>query len=112
MFNESKHPMHRKKKIFFIPVIFALFFGLSWAVQFLWNSVLPQVTHVLPLSYWQAAGLLVLCKILFGFGFKGRGGGGHGFGWQARDMREKWAKMSDEERAVFKQRFKDRCGRR
>jgi hypothetical protein len=112
MFNESKHPMHRRKKIFFIPVIFALFFGLSWAVQFLWNSVLTEATHVSPLSYWHAAGLLLLCRLLFGnFGFKGRGGDRH-FGGPTREMREKWSGMSDEERAIFKQRLRDRCGNR
>jgi len=30
-------------------------------------------------------------------------------GPNAWNMREKWKSMTDEERAVFKQRFKDRC---
>ncbi|MEO6524934.1 MAG: hypothetical protein ABIN91_24825 [Mucilaginibacter sp.] len=112
MFNESRNPMHRKKKFLLIPVMILLFFALSAAVQFLWNSVLPEAMHVSPLSYWHAAGLLLLCRILFGnFGFKGRGGDRH-FGGPTREMREKWMGMSDEERAKFKQRFRDRCGNR
>lgn len=114
MFNDHHRTMQRRKKLFFIPVIFALFFGLSWAVQYLWNFVLPDVTHVSPLNYWQAAALLVLCRILFGgFGFKGRGGGRPGWGGgPTPEMREKWMSMSDEERALFKQKFKDRCRNR
>lgn len=105
MFNQS---MHRKKKLFFIPVIIVILLGLSAGVQFLWNSVLPDAVHVQPLTYWHAVALLLLCRILFGnFNFKR--GEGRSFGGPTREMREKWMKMNDEQRAKFKERFKDRC---
>ncbi len=44
-----------------------------WLVQLLWNGVLQQVVPVKPITYWQAFGLLILSKILFG-GFPGGGG--------------------------------------
>jgi hypothetical protein len=39
--------------------------GLGWAVQLLWNWLVPDIFGLRHLSYWQAAGLLVLCWILF-----------------------------------------------
>ncbi len=41
-----------------------------YVVQLLWNGVLTDILPVKPLSYWQAFGLLALCKLLFG-GFPG-----------------------------------------
>lgn len=35
-------------------------------VQLLWNHVLTDIVPVNALSYWQALGLLALCKLLFG----------------------------------------------
>ncbi len=46
-----------------------------YVVQLLWNHVLVDVVPaVSAISYWQALGLLVLCKLLFG----GCPGGGKG----------------------------------
>jgi hypothetical protein len=47
---------------------------LGAAVRWLWNAILPALLNVNPISYWQAVGLLVLCRILFG-NFGGRPGG-------------------------------------
>ncbi len=41
-----------------------LFF--SGAVMLLWNSILQPVLHVSAISLWQAAGILLLARILFG----------------------------------------------
>ena len=38
----------------------------GFIVMSLWNWILPPVTGWHPISYWQALGLLVLSKILFG----------------------------------------------
>lgn len=79
-------------------------------VMYLWNAILPAVAGVGALTYWQAVGLLILCRILFG-GF--RGGGGHwrrkGFGGQAPHLRNRWMQMSDEERARFREAYRERC---
>jgi len=45
----------------------------GWAVELLWNWLLPPLFGWRQITFWQALGLLALCRILFG-GF-GRGGG-------------------------------------
>jgi len=35
-------------------------------VMLLWNAVLVEATGVKPLGFWQALGLLLLCRLLFG----------------------------------------------
>jgi hypothetical protein len=40
-------------------------------VMVLWNAILPAVLHTSMITFWQAAGILLLSRILFG-GFKGR----------------------------------------
>lgn len=48
----------------------ALFFG--WFVQHLWNWLMPTLFHLPQVSFWQAAGLVLLSRIFVGHG------GGHG----------------------------------
>lgn len=92
---------------FFIFVGATLFFSL--AVMLLWNGILPAVIGVKAISFWQAMGILVLSKILFG-GFRGRHHGG-GPNWKDK-MKNGWAKMTPEEREQFKAEWKNRCGTR
>jgi len=97
------------KILFFIPIgllAIALFGGI---VMLLWNNVLVPVTHVSLINFWQALGILVLSKILFG-GFHGGPRGKH-YDWR-RNMLERWEKMTPEEREKFKQDWKAHCGRR
>jgi hypothetical protein len=85
----------------------AFVFVFGYVVMRLWNWLLPTLfagAHLL--TFWQAMGLLVLCKILFG-GFRG-GRGGH-MHWRHR-MKERWEHMTPEEREKFRHRFGDRCG--
>ncbi|HEX7510680.1 MAG TPA: hypothetical protein VF335_05230 [Chitinivibrionales bacterium] len=49
-------------------VVFALLFG--WLVEMLWNWLMPVLFHLTTITYWQAFGIVVLAKILFG-GFHG-----------------------------------------
>jgi hypothetical protein len=44
--------------------MFAFLFG--WLVQLLWNWLLPGIFNVKAITYWQAFGIVVLAKILFG----------------------------------------------
>jgi len=77
-------------------------------VMALWNALLPALFGWPAIGFWQALGLLLLSKILLG-GFRGgRGGPLH---WRAR-MADRWAQMSDEERAQFSAGMRHRCGRR
>jgi hypothetical protein len=88
----------------------ALFAGVavtvfSFLVMGLWNVLMPGIFAVRMISFWQALGLLVLCKILFG-GFRPFSGGSPR--WRRR-MMERWEEMTPEEREKFKQGM--RCGR-
>ena len=82
------------------------------AVMLLWNWLMPALFGLPAIGFWQAVGLLVLSKLLLG-GFRGwrggRGLGGHFGPWRAR-MAERWANMTEEERAEFRAGMRRRCG--
>ena len=44
-------------------------------VKLLWNWLAPELFGLRPVTFWQALGLLAICRILFG-GFGMSGGGG------------------------------------
>ena len=105
--------MMNKRKYWFLPFVGIGFIALaSLAVMQLWNHILPDViSSVKQITYWQALGLLVLSRLLFG-NFGGRGGGmrrrrHHPYG---RHWRHKWANMSEEERKQMKEEWKKKCG--
>ena len=79
-------------------VLFVAIFG--FAVMRLWNWLMPGLFGLHALTYWQALGILILSKILFG-GFRG---GRHGSPWYwRRRMTERWQQMTPEEREKFRQ---------
>jgi hypothetical protein len=92
----------------FTGIFLALAIGLGFLVMALWNWLVPELFHGPLITYWQAIGLFVLSKILFG-GFKGKG---ESFGgrkarheyWRKR-MEERMAGMSEEE----KEKYRSRC---
>ncbi len=87
----------------------ALFITIGGTVvMLLWNGLLPTLFGLKSITFWQAIGLLALCRILFG-GFR-LGGGGHR-SWSRRRMEERWAGMTPEERETFRQGMRGRCGR-
>lgn len=96
-----------KKIIGFIICAILIAALLSFVVMGLWNNVLAVVLNVSLISFWQAAGLLVLSKILFG-GFKGGWRGGRGDHWR-KEMKDKWQHMDPEEREKIKQEWRNRC---
>lgn len=103
----------RAGKGFLILVCVVAFISLfSFIVMKLWNAILPDVLHVSTINFWQAIGILVLSKILFG----GFGGWGHKKQEWKRKMQDKWQHMTPEERNRFKEalekRFEGRFGRR
>jgi len=62
--------------------LFALAFG--WLVMILWNWLMPTIFHLGEIAYWQAFGLVILAKLLFGgMGFRGGRGPGHRGPWKA-----------------------------
>lgn len=66
-------------------------------VKLLWNWLLPPLFGWRLLNFWQALGLLALCRILFG-GLGGHGPG-RGRGWR---FRHGCRNMSPEEREKFR----------
>ena len=87
----------------FIVLAIAGVFIFGSIVMLLWNALMPVLFHLPLISFWQALGILILSKLLFG-GF--RGGGGR---WKNR-MRDKMNNMTPEEREKFKQEWRNRCG--
>lgn len=102
-----------KGRFVFIPLAAAGFLSLiSFIVMQLWNNLLPGILHVSTVTFWQAMGIFILCKILFGFGKGGRMGGAP---WMRRRMQERFKNMSPEEKELFKAKMKDKmmdCGGR
>jgi hypothetical protein len=66
---------------------------------------MPAVFGWRLITFWQALGLLVLSKILFGR-FSGPG---RRMRWRHR-MAERWNQMTPEEREKFREGMKGRCG--
>lgn len=94
---------------FFVILLFLT--AATFATQYLWNWLVPELFHGPVVSFWQALGLLLLSKLLFGWHHH-RGGPG---GWGGRDrsqwkekMQMKMEQMTPEEREKFKSNFK-RC---
>ncbi|MCD8742571.1 hypothetical protein LT679_18315 [Mucilaginibacter roseus] len=98
-----------KGRFIFIPLAFAACISaVSFVVMQLWNHLLPDILHVTTINFWQAMGIFILCKILFGFG--GKGGPGNA-PWARRRMMEKCKNMSPEEREKFRTELENRmCG--
>lgn len=103
-------PAFRRYKGFFPLAIVAFYALLTLVVMLLWNAILPEVTGVRPLNFWQALGLLLLCRILFG-GFRYRGRKATRWRQKRAAWREKWMNMSEEERAAFREQWRERCHR-
>ena len=95
------------KKLLLIPIFIAAIFVFAAIVMGLWNAILPAVIGVKTITLWQALGILLLSKILFG-GFRGGCGGGYkNTRW--KQMQEKFSAMTPEERENFKSEWKNRC---
>jgi hypothetical protein len=100
----------RKKWIFLAPLAIGallLFIAIGGAVvQQLWNWLAPSIFGWRQITFWQAVGLLALCRILFGRV------GGRGFGRSnvRRRIAERWERMSPEERERFRDGMRGRCG--
>jgi len=92
----------RAKWLFLAPLAlvgFVAFVALGGEiVKLLWNWLLPPLFGWRTIGFWQALGLLVLCRLLFG----GFAMGPRGSRWRSR--------LSPEERDRFRERFRARWG--
>jgi hypothetical protein len=107
-----------KKLIWMIPIgilAIALFAFIGGEIVMrLWNWLLPSIFGWRQITFWQALGILVLCRILFG-GFHGHGAGRSHWRGRMRErmearMIERWEKMTPEERASYSERIGRWCG--
>ena len=77
----------------------------SFVVMQLWNWLMPALFGRPAITFWQAFGILVLSRILFG---AVRGGPGPGPWLWRRRLMERWARMTPEERERFRQGIESR----
>ncbi len=110
MNREILYSKGRRKPVYFLFMLMMVFI-ISGIVMLLWNAIIPDITGWKMINYWQAVGLLLLCKILCG-GF----GGPIKHAGRSRFMsgmfREKFANASPEEREALKREWRNRCGGR
>lgn len=100
-------------------ILFSLLaFLLGWVIMWLWNWLVPALFSGPVITYWQAWGLFILSRILFGSWGKGghRRHGGPG-GWQKgkndywkKRWERKLAGMTPDQREVYLKRMRERCG--
>ena len=96
----------KRKKFYFVPFIIIGVIGiLSAIVMLLWNNVLVDVVNVKQITYWQAAGLFILSKILF---TSFRPGPPGGFRRGGPPWRNKLMNLSDEEKDQFRKEWEQR----
>lgn len=101
----------RKKLLFIAPLAIvgiALFLFIGGeVVKLLWNWLLPPLFGWRTITFWQAFGLLALCRILFGHhGWRG----GSGRRMMRERMSERWNEMTPEQRERMRERWKMACG--
>jgi hypothetical protein len=99
----------RGKRIFRVlkvaAILIVAFTVFGFVVTHLWNYLMPNLFGLRMITFWQAVGLMVLGRLLFG-GFRpGRGG----FRWRGEMMR-RWEQMTPEEREKFREGMRGRCG--
>jgi len=92
-----------------------LFIAIGGAVvMLLWNWLLPPLFGWPPLTFWQALGMLALCRILFG-GCGLRGASSSRVRGRVRDriagrMAERMETMTPEEREHVRERIREHFG--
>src|SRR5215813_7662831 len=112
---------NRKHLIWIAPVailamMLFVFIG-GQIVMYLWNWLLPPLFGVREISFLQALGLLILCRILFGgFGMCGTGRSGSRHGREriadkiAERVAERIGNLTPEEQERIRERIRERWG--
>lgn len=91
------------RKLIFLKIAAGiLVFGTAatYITMLLWNWLMPEIFGLTQITFWQALGLLLLSKLIFGFH---KGGRKHDHDWK-----KKWEKLPAERREQWKQRFADK----
>ena len=92
----------RPKLFFFFPLIVV---AMSFIVMFIWNTVIVEILSVPRIHFFQATGILILSRILFG-GMPFRSGRR----FYGPPFRSRWMNMTPEERQKFKEQWRKRWG--
>ncbi len=91
---------YHRRKFFFVPLALAGLALFVWVTMLLWNELLPVIFNFPTINFWQALGLLLLGRILFGnmhSHCKRTWPGPH----MDYELRRKLKKMTPEERKEF-----------
>ncbi len=91
----------------------AAFVLFTLCTMWLWNWLMPTIFSLSTITFWQAAGILALSKILFSGGHWSRQ-------WQSdrrhkfwhRRFEEKWGNISDEKKEHFAQQMDEKFGKK
>ncbi|MCT4622429.1 MAG: hypothetical protein N4A46_02310 [Schleiferiaceae bacterium] len=95
----SKSPFEIAFTVLFIAVAIVAFAALfGFIIMWLWNHLMPEIFDLPILSYWQAVGLLILAKLLFG---------GFGNGHKSSPKKNNW-KYKKEDKTFSKWELYDR----
>ena len=89
-----------------VPLVIIGVAAFGYVLMSLWNWLVPPIIGWKAIGYWQALGLFVLARVIFGFG-----GHGRHMHWRGR-MAERWERMTPEEREKFREGMRARCGHR
>lgn len=77
-----------------------LAFAFGYLVMLLWNWLMPTLFGLKTVTYWQAAGLVLLARLIFGSMGHGSHGGHHGHHHHRRHHKwedGKWEECDDHE---------------
>lgn len=99
-----------RRRLWFVPLILAGLALLVLITMLLWNDLMAGIFKLPLITYWQAAGLLILTRLLFGFGGHMGRHSSYRYRYMRENMREKWDKMTPEEREHFREHWHSHCG--
>ena len=71
----------------------------GFVIMSLWNWLMPTLFGLREIGFWQALGVFILSKILFG----GLGGGAQGRAYSRARFMRRWQRMTPEEREELRE---------
>lgn len=101
-----------KRKHWFKGPIFIILFVIALAAaslitKLLWNALIPELFSGPVITFWQAAGLLILSKLLLG-GF-GRGHRKHFHNTPGEIWKRKWRAKMESMTPEEREKFRSKC---
>ena len=84
-----------------IALVAAFFAGVF---MYLWNWLVPELFNGPVLNFWQAIGLIVLAKMIFGFGSHNKRSWHKASGWKS-NWKDRCANLSEEDKEKWKSHF-------